>query len=750
MHSLNKQLTLMLSLGTILAAATATAQSPASTSAGSGEEIKLEEIVVTAERRSSDVQKTAASISVLSGDDLLQQGKISTRQILEAIAGVNATDTTGMLVAGTDTQGNNISIRGVPANGVPGLLPAVPTTAVYTDGIYEGIGNGYDIDRVEVLRGPQGTLYGRSATAGVVATHTRNPNLNELGLDASAEWGSYSLQHYSAAANLPLANVIAFRFAGDEYKRDGYYSAEGGAVERTSGRAKMLYKPSEDFSLLAGIALEDNTTHTGGTVGNMPAPDTFSYQTVPVLAGKNKFRQYWLNLDWNLGPATLTYLPAFRTWWQDAHVWNVGPGNSDLNQTEKTPLDQFVTHELRLASNADSKIKWLAGVLYYDNRLRNSNNISWLYSGAPLVITDAQRETKDVGGFGEATLPFTAATRMTVGLRYDYTYVNTTETYTTNVNLFCNTPLGLTQCATGTTGPLNSPLAGTPVQYATASLSGNEGTRRFYNLTYRARLEHDLSPKNLVWAMMSTGFIPGDVQMATGANNKPFATPYNEETLTAYEIGSKNRFLDDRLQVNGDVFYYRYGGYQTQITVDPANPGSAISVLVPARMKGVEFDIQYLLTARDKLGLSYAYSDSYFVDPPKVFSDNVVQGHVTGVIPQTVNASYDHTFPFVADSSLVLHLDGRLLSSHDVATVSPAYAALGAESYVHIGQQFVGDVSGTWSSSSHRYSVTGYVRNVTDNRYPVTVRVQAVGTSLSTTGSQYDPRTVGVLFSLHL
>ncbi len=124
--------------------------------------------------------------------------------------------------------------------------------------MYEGIGSNYDLERVEVLRGPQGTLYGRSATAGVVAFHTRDPILDSFGGDAEVEVGNYDLQHYSAAVNLPVNNTLAVRVAADYRDQgDGYFDeAARGMGTTLSGRTKVLWKPTDDFSLLVGVAYE--------------------------------------------------------------------------------------------------------------------------------------------------------------------------------------------------------------------------------------------------------------------------------------------------------------------------------------------------------------------------------------------------------------------------------------------------------------------------------------------------------------
>lgn len=710
--------------------------------------VGLPTVIVTSERRPSEAQKTAAAVSVRKGDDLLLQGKTSVRQILEDIPAVVVTENQGMFAGGSDTAGNNVTVRGIKSNnnssGSP--LPAVPTTALYTDGVYEGIGGRYDLDRVEVLRGPQGTLYGRSATSGVVSSYTRNPTFDGFSGDAAAEFGSYALQHYTGAVNVPVNDTLALRVAADEFSRNGYDSEEGGALKTTSGRLKMLYKPNSDLSVLFGAAVERNETHTGGMQGNLTSPNTYDYTSVPVRAGKNNFEQYWLNIDWNLGPATLTYLPALRRWDQNAVLYVGGPGGGGLNQVLKTPFDQFMTHELRLASNDTGPMKWLLGSFYYDNRLETSNDIRWLSSDALVSTTNTHKETSSIGAFGEMTYAFLDTWRLTAGLRYDHTDVRTTQDTTNNLNYGCNTPI-----ADGSAGcqfaPPESSNAGFPENNATLSLTGDAGERKFNNKTYKIRLEHDLTKANLMYAMVSTGFIPGDVQVSSNAAGAPVASDYGAEKLTAFEFGSKNRFLHNQLQVNGDVFYYNYGGFRTSIRPDPANPSSQLLVTIPAKVLGAELELQYLLTRRDQLSLSYSYTDAYFSNPPAVFTQNVVDTHdVPGAIPHTFNVAYSHTFSLPGNSTLDFRADARYTSAYNLDNVNAQLGQAGM-AYEHVGDQWVGNLSSTWRSSDDIYSVTGYVRNVTDNRYTTFVQLQSLVPTVIANGTRYDPRTFGLVLT---
>jgi outer membrane receptor protein involved in Fe transport len=159
----------------------------ASQSGGSGSDT-LEEVVVTAQRRVEDVQKVPASIVVLQGTDLQEQGRISTQQILEDVPNVTyaaPNQVLGGAVSGGDNPNGNITIRGVQSTQQTAGIAGPSATATYVDDVYQGIGGDFDINRVEVLRGPQGTLYGRSATGGVVAFHTNDPQLGQAGRRAS-------------------------------------------------------------------------------------------------------------------------------------------------------------------------------------------------------------------------------------------------------------------------------------------------------------------------------------------------------------------------------------------------------------------------------------------------------------------------------------------------------------------------------------------------------------------------------------
>ena len=717
--------------------------SPTATSQASKDAGTLQEVVVTAEHRTSTAQKTAASITVRSGRDMLTQGRYQLKDILEDVPGVTggaASTVNTSPGSGTDNPATGLVIRGVQSNaGTPGSITSTAAAAaIYVDDVYDGLGGGYDIDRVEVLRGPQGTLYGRSATAGVVAIHTGDPNAARVSAEAAVEFGSYDLRHFTGNVNLPLIqDKLAVRVSGNLYERNGYYTADGDKRTNSDYKVKALYTPTDNFSALLGYAQEYNVTHTGGvSIGQQGSPTDFTYEPQEVAQGKNNFHQYWANFNLNLGPVAITYIPAYRTWYENAIILLRGPYNA--NQYVYTPNDSFLTQEVRIRStDSDSKLKWQAGFLYYDNTVSDADSQYHLDPllgppGVPPIPPGYQfqshthKSTDAEGGFAEATYAFTPENRLTAGIRYDHTQVLNTEVY--------SAPNG------------------------TGSLTGNEGLRIFNNFTYKVRLEHDLTPRNLVYAAIATGFSPGDITLTTTMNNQVTPETLQAETLTAYEVGSKNRFLDNRLQLNGDVYYNNYGGYQVGINTSTnlAAPNFNI-VAAPMKSYGAELEIQARPSAYDMISVNGSYTHANygsFGQNETLFSKSTVPG----VAPFQGSVAYTRTIP-IGSTTLMLRGDVHFFTGHDTSSISQLEQANGGEPYVHVPSEAVGDFDATLLlGPSSNYSITAYVRNVANSRFvPDGWAVGSVTPSMTPGGppsvlaagsALSDPRTFGMILDV--
>lgn len=412
-------------LACLAAAQPALAQDDASENSEEASENKrgIKEIVVTAERRFNTAQKTAAAVSVRPGDEMLLQGRYELKNILEDVPGISggaSTSPNTSLAGGTDNPATGLVIRGIQSNsGVGGSATSTSSAAaIYVDDVYNGIGGGYGISRVEVLRGPQGTLYGRSATAGVVVIHTNEPDTSKIGVEGTAELGNYNLRHFVGELNVPIVtDKLAVRISGNHFERDGYYAKEGNSRQSTSFKAKLLWTPTDNFSALVGYAQEFNETRTGGTgVSQTISPTDFIFIPQAVGTGKNHSRQYWGNFKLDLGPVALTYVPAYRTFYQNATAVvraGTGPGSVRIDNAVVTTPDNFMTHEIRLNNtDVDAAFKWQVGALYYRNSLSELNSLfdyNFPPAGAFIFQSSTDKVTTAEGVFAEGTYSFSPA-----------------------------------------------------------------------------------------------------------------------------------------------------------------------------------------------------------------------------------------------------------------------------------------------------------------------------------------------------
>lgn len=698
----------------------------------------LEEIIVTAERRFNTAQKTAAAISVRPGAEMVRQGRYELKNILEDVPGISggaSGSTNTSLAGGTDNPATGLVIRGIQSNsGVGGSATSTSSAAaIYTDDVYNGVGGNYDIARVEVLRGPQGTLYGRSATAGIVAIHTNDPDTQNFGVEGTAEIGNYNLLHFVGAVNVPIVqDKLALRVAGNYFERDGYYSKDGDARKSESFRAKLLWTPTDNFSALLGYAQEYNKTRTGGTgVVQGSSPTDFVFAENAIGSGRNHSRQVWGNFNLDLGSVAVTYIPAYRTFFQDTTAvvrTAPGPGAIHIDNYVKTTPDNFMTHEIRVNStDTGSAFKWQVGGLYYRNALSERNDL-FNYdigpTGAFIFKSFTHKVTTAEGVFAEGTYAFTPDTRLTAGVRYDHTKIEIDQDYTTIIGV-------------------------------TASLAGADRLASFNNITYKARLEHDLTPRNLLYALIATGVSPGDKTLTQTFLGQPKTLVLAAETLTSYEIGSKNRFLDDRLQINLAAFYNDYGGYQTAgINVAaPGDPNRIFEVItVPVKSYGAEFEIQARPWENGTISLNGSYIRARYGEFPADYAKYFSSRNVAPSPPFRVTGSYDHRISLGGDTALMLRGVVRYVSSHASSRITVLDDQLGATPYVRVPGRAVADLNATLVVSP-RISITGYVRNVTDERYlPDNWNVANVipgnpPTVIVSQNSLSDPRTFGAILN---
>jgi iron complex outermembrane receptor protein len=685
------------------------------------------EIVVTASRRAESVQRSALSIQALSEATLARANVVKPEDLGNVAAGLS------IAAGGASPQ---IYIRGVGTFG--GNAYDEAAVAVSLDGIYISRpwatrGMFFDLQRVEVLKGPQGTLYGRNASGGALNVITAKPQLDKLGGFVEGQLGNYDLRGLTGAINVPLSDTLAVRAAGQFSRRDGYLTDGYNDDQTEAGRLQLFWKPNADFSLLIG----GHYQHTGGKgAGAVLRPQlpgnkwrgasdpavTAIYRAEPFIGpllavpradGFLDATVYAVNaeMNWNLGFATLTMLPSYRdSKLRDLHYFP-GFGVADNEHDRQTSV------EMRLADDGD-RLKWVAGAFYFDEHQSN-------LPGLPLQdviqgIANQKTENIDLhirsyAAFGEATYKVSDNFRVTGGLRYTY------ERKLIDGDLVNNSfpnqappPV----CSIGTFDP-SSTLA--PLFCRLSVPMVNRLT--FESVTFKAGVEFDLGPRSMAFANVSTGFKSGGYYQAPPPNT------FRPEKLTAYVAGIKNRFLDNRLQVNVELFYWDYKDHQESFIGPTSIPGFyAFNTANAGRAKsyGADLDILFRPTAADEFSLKVQYNksryDSFSYDNPTAIFGPPVTGCAIGPLQggvQEVNCSglplmraplwagtvgYNHTFDLGDAGDVTASFDAQFESG---SYRSPAFLDTGRQPAYAIGNFDL-----AYTTADKRFVVSAFVHNV--------------------------------------
>jgi iron complex outermembrane receptor protein len=356
---------------------------------------------------------------------------------------------------------------------------------------------------------------------------------------------------------------------------------------------------------------------------------------------------------------------------------------------------------------------------------------------------------KEYGIFTEETFDLSDDMRITAGLRYDKTEVEDLPSMQININI----------------GPMGASL--NPANWV--QTPDIEVTPDFNELTYKLRFEYDLTPKNMLYALTGDGYISGMTAFSpefiggfppTGVNF--VVREFDQMEVVSYELGSKNRFLEDTLQVNAALFYLDFDGYHVMVQTNPGAPPPPlfVKIAVPVIMKCLELDATWLLTAYDKVTLSAGWLDAKideFKDLPGAsFStrDMMYFERVPGLPELTATFQYDHTFLFENGSSLVPRIEARFTSSYNIEQISLEEATTPIDDAGNTYLQYVKqdstvhlNLGATWTSADDMWTITGYVRNALDEKVKKTFRT-SMGQGTDPTVTLGDPITYGVMLGV--
>lgn len=709
------------------------------------------EIIVTAERREQSLQDSSLAIQVLSAAELERSNLTQITDLNTLVPG---------LQIGTGGNSPQIYIRGVGDFAASSL--SNPAVAVNVDGVYIARPQAmnsqfYDLARVEVLKGPQGTLYGRNASGGAINLITNRPEIGRASGYIGVTYGNYDNKQIEGAVNVPLGQTVAARFAVTAVDRDGYLSDGTDDDQRVAGRVRVLWEPSDSTTLLLNADYADESGKGPGYT-MLPRPpgtgswtSTTSPQASAALAAQppigfllpptvddsyrdNTFWNLSAELNTDLGFATLTVLPAYRHSRIAERAYPAG-----LRYSIPETFAEQVSIETRL-SNSSDLLTWVVGGFFFNETQDTEQQV---YQGTfQDTIVFADPKIRSYAAFGQATFSVSDTFRLIGGLRYTH------ERNRLSGELYTNQP-------------------GFPVPPEALPLLLLEfgGEKSFDALNWRAGAEFDLTPDNMLFFTASTGFKAGGFNQTVSPDDT-----YEPEDVTAFELGSRNTFLDGRLILNFEAFYWELNeGQIAHVKFDPlGNINLVTDNAGKAEIKGANVELQAALSDYDTLRFFVEYNDAKYKDftfdtaysifgtplfnpastgcdvsapfPGAIFGTEAATIDCSGFqMPRAPKwagaATYSRTFRLPAGDTVVL--DGTM-----------QFASARWLGFDYVDEERAGgyatfDANLTYNSPNRDWSVAAYMRNIGKEAVHTGAGVHAFAPPL-TYATIAPPRTYGV------
>lgn len=639
-----------------------TTQNDSSSDTDSGIEI----IMVSATKRSESLQEIPLSVTAFSQKDLDIKGASSLTGIQESTPNLNfSVESAGQNVA-------RVTLRGVGTETLVG--GGDPGVALHIDGVYVGrnsasAGDVFDVDRLEVLRGPQGTLYGRNATGGSVNIITKKPTEYIEGY-TDVTIGNYNTQRLRGVVNVPITDNLYARVTMMSDTHDGYIKNlyEGGRdvddKDAQSGRAQLLYvADSGDEFLLRGYYSKRGGAGPGSqylgsdidTENGYPANYLVGvsdagggapiladvYNSATTLAGDgilsfptdfHEIRKnapefvdtliQGLDFDASINLSDDLLLKSITSYQTNDNEILVDADNSELaieTRYRKNNAEQY-SQEINLISQTDDPFQWILGAYYYHEELTERFETLVPTGLMPLDVDLGEGAVPGGGGVRQLRLASHEVDSMALFAQLSY---ELSEKWSVTGGLrFTRDDKTQTRATGGQVDLVNN------VRFLSGELgpeSEDTGKTSFTEPSYRVSTDYQLSGNNLIFASYAHGYKSGGYDFNGGAtDDNGDQVPYNPEFVDAYEIGSKNTFFDNSVMLNLTAFYYDYQDLQVfRLTADgPLTDNAAQSTIT-----GVELEYKYQPTDDLKFDGSVGYLDAtydeYSIDiPPTDFSGN--------------------------------------------------------------------------------------------------------------------------------
>ncbi|MET3762285.1 TonB-dependent receptor [Sphingomonas sp. UYEF23] len=682
----------------------------------------LADIIVTAQRRSENLQTVPIAVAAVSSEQLTAAGITSLQNLRVLVPGLSFSNIQ-----------NNVTprLRGIGSSTAgPGIEPGV---AVYVDGVYYASATGAlfsfnNVEQVSVLKGPQGTLFGRNAVAGLVQVTTRDPT-QEFALQASAGYGNYNTSTGSLYVAGGLAPDVALdlaalvKFQGDGYGRNITLNRDTKRTDHDINlRSKLVFTPGADTKIVLSGDYS-NTKGTQGTnrleLGTTPAPGTGPvyggsvWDVAGDLEGFNNVESGGgsLKIEQGLGHLNLLSITAYRKLYY-ANALDLDATSTPFQGIQDVQRDQQFSQELQLQSASGGKFKWTVGAFYFKaNSKYDPLDVRLL--GAlidpmfPLttIRTFGEQRTESIAGYGQASYEVLPATTLTVGLRY------TAETRKADVTR----TLGLTSGAF------------IPVPQE------QHDSATFRKPTFRASLDHQFTDV-LVYASFNRGFKSGGFNAGQLG-----AAPFSPEVLDAYETGLKSTLFDRHLTANASVFYYDYSNIQIQRIEQDGSLG--IINGAKARAYGLDVDLAAKLGGGFRLTGGIELLSTKFGSFPAAPLSTLQGGTPVRVAPATGNRlPIAPTFTGTLGSDYTYALaSGAKLNANATVSYNSGWFT---EPDNQIRQPRFVQVNGKlrWTSANDHYSLSVWTDNLTQAKVRANATTVAFGNHVA---SFAPPRTFG-------
>jgi iron complex outermembrane receptor protein len=694
----------------------------------------LEEITVTARQRVESLQDVPVAVTVM--DESAIQ-KTFAQNLGEM--GAYAPNVTIGTVPGFTAA--SIAIRGVSTGDIPSTFDPAVTVAV--DGFYLGhyqasLLDMFDIQQVEILRGPQGTLFGKNTIGGVINVTTKKPS-GEFGVQAKSRLGSEGRQDIMAAIDLPIVDdVLSARISMQQFDFDGFYEntydgSDAGGQDLFAARAKLLWTPSESFeALLSFEYIEDdsdtpmvvNTTtedklfyngigapkaypgRGAGGPANVPLGDPFKTGLAPPEAHAPGFADfkdtdghqedvdgYYLTLNWDVMGGTLTSISGYRGVDSDYYNDYVGEPKA-IYATIRSIYRDTYSQEIRFAGSTD-KLDYVVGGYYQQNDMDYENYTSLgpdhpfeglapaIPVGGGILLADGSQKASSYAFFGEGSYSLSDATSITAGIRYSDEEKD-----------FELSPLGF------------------------PSEARVDQSASWDDITYRLGVDHQLNDDTMVYASFSTGFKSGGYNEQAGTLASA-ATAFEPEEAESYEVGMKSDFLDNTLRLNVAAFYVEYTDLQVDSVIPVPGVGqeSIINNAGEVTSYGIEADFMWLATEHLTIDGTVGLLDSEY----DTFNCNRDNDSTTPDVDCTdfdVKRTPETTASLGATYNIPLDGLGGSLDLNANATYTDSFFndIINSASSEHEEVTLV-NASISYMSSDEKYRVAVFGRNLADEEY---------------------------------